>query len=39
MRYAWPPGQLRERIKNREVVGRLLKSAQKVGAEHYFRNV
>lgn len=39
MHYSWPARQLRERIKDRNVVDHLLKSARKVSAEHYFRNV
>jgi len=39
MRYAWPPRQLRERIKDQDLVTQLLKSARKVGAEHYFHGV
>jgi hypothetical protein len=36
MRHNWPAHQLRERIKNRELVKQLLKSARKVGGEQYF---
>lgn len=39
MRYGWPASQLRERIKNPNLVGRLLKSARKVGADYYFQRV
>jgi hypothetical protein len=39
MRYAWPPRQLRERVKDQDLVSQLLKSARKVGAEHYFQGV
>lgn len=39
MRYSWPASQLRERIKNPHLVGQLLKSARKVGADYYFHNV
>src|SRR5260370_10543171 len=39
MRYAWPPWQLRERIKDQDLVRQLLKSARKVGAEHLFQGV
>lgn len=38
-RYVWPPWQLRERIKDQDLVMRLLKSARKVGAERYFRDL
>lgn len=39
MRYAWPPRQLRERVKDQDLVRQLLKSARKVGADHYFESV
>jgi len=39
MRYAWPPRQLRERVRDQDLVSQLLKSARKVGAEHYFQGV
>ena len=39
MRHAWPPWQLRERIKDEDLVRQLLKSARKVGAEYYFQGV
>lgn len=39
MLYAWPPSQLRERIKDQDLIRQLLKSARKVDAEHYFGNV
>jgi hypothetical protein len=38
-RYTWPPRQLRERIRDQDLVEQLLKSARKVGAGHYFQNV
>lgn len=39
MRYAWPPLQLRERVRDQDLIKQLLKSARKVGAEHYFQGV
>jgi hypothetical protein len=39
MRYGWPASQLRERIKNPNLISQLLKSARKVGADYYFQNV
>lgn len=39
MRNGWPAWQLKVRIKNPELLGELLRSARRVGAEHYFRNI
>src|SRR5262249_7317249 len=39
LRYGWPPTQLRERVTDQVLLEALLKSASKVGAEHYFQNV
>ena len=39
MRYAWRPWQLRERVKDQDLVSQLSKSARKVGAEPYFQGV
>jgi hypothetical protein len=39
VRHSWPAWQLSERIKNRGLVEELLKSARKMDAEYYFRNV
>ena len=39
VRHSWPAAQLRQRIKNRDLVEDLLKSARKIDIDHYFRNV
>ena len=38
-RYGWPAGQLTERIRNRDLVEQLLKSARRIGVERYFCDV
>jgi len=37
VRHSWPAWQLRERIKNRDLVEDLLKSARKIDIDYYFR--
>jgi hypothetical protein len=39
MRYGWPAWQLREQIKDQDLVGQLLRSARKTGTEYYFQNL
>lgn len=39
IRYSWPPWELMKRIKDEDVVRQLLRSAHKVGGEHYFQHV
>jgi hypothetical protein len=39
VRYSWPARQLSERIRDRNLTEQLLKSARKVDADRYFRNV
>lgn len=36
---SWPAYELKERIKDREILQQVLKSVRKVDAEHYFYNV
>jgi hypothetical protein len=39
VRYSWPAWELKLRVKDKEVVRQLLKSARKVAGESYFQNV